>query len=94
MAKGTKTGGRKKGVPNKSNAAREQAIISSGLTPLDYLIAILRDEGSGPNMRLEAAKAAAPYVHPRLAAIELSGDPDNPLRAVTRLEFAIVDAKS
>ena len=53
---------------------REAAIQKSGLTPLDYLLSVLRDEESEPNMRMDAAKAAAPYVHPRLAAVEHSGE--------------------
>jgi hypothetical protein len=34
---------------------------------------VLRDECADPSARFEAAKAAAPYVHPRLAAIQLTG---------------------
>ena len=33
-------------------------------------------------MRLDGAKSAVPYVHPRLAAITLAGDEDEPIRHV------------
>lgn len=66
--------GRPKGSPNKATAARQAEIAASGLTPLDYMLGILRDEEADQAQRFEAAKAAAPYVHPRLAAVEHSGD--------------------
>jgi hypothetical protein len=74
MAAGRKTGGgSRKGRPNKATAAREVEIAASGLTPLGYMLSILRDEGADPAARGWAAQHAAPYVHPRLAAIEHSG---------------------
>ena len=42
MAKGRKTGGRKKGTPNKITAAREANIAASGLTPLDFMLGVMR----------------------------------------------------
>lgn len=68
-----KTGGRKKGTPNKANAVRQQTVADGGITPLDYLLSIMRDETNELPVRTDAAKAAAPYVHPRLAAIDHSG---------------------
>jgi hypothetical protein len=73
MALGKKTGGRSKGTPNRATAAKASAIAASGLTPLDYMLSVLRDEANSPEMRLDAANKAAPFVHPRLAAIEHSG---------------------
>lgn len=79
MAKGKKTGGRRKGVPNRSTLERQAAMEASGLLPLDYMLSVLRDPKQDYDVRLEAAKSAAPYVHPRLANIELSGNKDKPL---------------
>ena len=76
MAKGRKTGGRQKGSRNKYS--REAEIAASGLTPLEYLLSIMRGDGK-PLERLEAARAAAPYVHPKLASVELSGKNGQPL---------------
>jgi hypothetical protein len=67
---GERRGGRRKGTLNKATAARQVAIAASGLTPLDYLLSIMRDESADPHARLDAAKAAAPYVHPRMAPTE------------------------
>lgn len=73
MARGQKTGGRVKGTPNKASAAKAEAVAASGLTPLDYMLSIMRDEDNPKDMRLDAANKAAPFVHPKLAAIEHSG---------------------
>ena len=62
--------GRKKGIPNRASAAREAAIAASGLTPLEYMLTTMRDESKPLALRLDMAKAAAPYVHPRLASME------------------------
>lgn len=77
---GARTGaGRKAGTPNKATAERQQAVAESGLTPLDYMLSVMRDEDKQFDVRLEAAKAAAPYVHPKLASVEHKGDAQNPV---------------
>lgn len=52
--------------------AREKA-HASGQSPLDFMLEVMRDETAGRSQRLDAAKAAAPYMHARLNAVELSG---------------------
>ena len=70
MALGRKTGGRQKGVTNKVTVAKAKAIAASGLTPLDYMMSLLRDTSQPQATRLDAAKSAAPYVHSKLATID------------------------
>jgi hypothetical protein len=53
--------------------ARKEA-LAEGISPLDYLLRILRDENESKGMRMDAARAAAPYLHARLNAIEHSGE--------------------
>lgn len=65
--------GRPKGAPNKATRKRQQEIAESGLTPLDYMLQIMRDEANPPEMRMDAASKAAPYVHPKLASVAHSG---------------------
>ena len=79
MAAGRKTGGRVKGVPNKATAAKVKEIQATGLAPLDYMLAVMRDTRAEPSRRDEMAKAAAPYVHPKLAAIEHTGKDGGPM---------------
>lgn len=64
--------GRKPGVPNKKTAAIAAAVEASGLTPLGYLLRVMRDEDMDPDARRDAAKAAAPYVHAKLSSVEMS----------------------
>ena len=72
MAKGKKTGGRKKGTPHitAERKAKLTEAQMAGLTPLDYMLGILRDEDAKPDDRMHAAVHAAPYIHPKLAAID------------------------
>lgn len=65
-----KTGGRKRGVTNKRTQATAKKAAAKGLSPVEYMLDILRDEGATAEDRKWAAEKAAPYVHPRLAAVE------------------------
>lgn len=68
-----KTGGRKKGTPNKKTAARVKLIADlkfSGKDPVTFFAEILRDEGAPLDLRFAAAKELAPYMHPKLCSIE------------------------
>lgn len=87
---GERRGGRKKGTPNKATAEREKAIRKSGLTPLDYMLKLLRNSKLDQDTRLEAAKAAAPYVHPKLNSVEFSGPNGGPVQ-VEEVRRTIVD---
>lgn len=84
MAKGLKTGGRQKGSVNRKTAQVQAAVEESGITPLDFMLQIMRDESAERSDRLDAAKAAAPYVHAKLANVTVSGDENNPVK----LEFS------
>lgn len=63
--------GRKPGTPNRATQEQRDAVAASGLTPLDYLLTVMRDEGNPTDTRLDAAKAAASYVHPKLSAVTM-----------------------
>lgn len=66
--------GRKPGVRNKKTAALQAEVENSGQTPLDFLLGVMRDPLKEDAQRLDAAKAAAPYVHSKLASIELTAN--------------------
>jgi hypothetical protein len=76
MARGGKreNAGRKPGVPNTKTQEVIAAVEASGLTPLDYMLNLLRDELTPTDRRDWAAEEAAPYVHARLASIEAKHD--------------------
>jgi hypothetical protein len=46
---------------------------NASLLPLDHMLAIMRDPTLDQPLRFEAAKASAPYIHAKLAAVEISG---------------------
>jgi hypothetical protein len=72
MAHGFKTGRRKKGSLNKVSSEMKAAIDASGETPLEYMVRVMRDTKADTHRCDDMAKAAAPYIHPRLASIEQS----------------------
>ena len=65
--RGKKTGGRQKGAANKRTREIADKAVAEGLTPLEYLLSVVRDKGEDRATRIDAAKAAAPFIHPRLA---------------------------
>lgn len=99
MAKGgARVGaGRKPGGQNRKSADIAIKAAQAGTTPLEFMLAIMRN---GPPadadaltivkyqaLQFEAARAAAPFVHPRLAAIEHSGEGGGPIKAEVAVRF-------
>jgi hypothetical protein len=71
--------GRKPGASTRMNEAARAAAAEGGLMPLDFMLSVLRDEANTTEDRMDAAKAAAPYVHAKLASVEHKGDGGGPL---------------
>ena len=70
MALGHKTGGRQKGAPNRASAEARAAAEATGILPLNYMLAVMRDEKAEPKRRDAMAMAAAPYLHPKVSPVE------------------------
>ena len=77
MALGKKTGGRQKGARNKTHAINA-AMVQGGLMPIDFMLAVLRNEDAPLDDRKWAANAAAPYLHAKLASVEVGNKDDKP----------------
>lgn len=60
--------GRPKGARNRRTQVLVQAAQAGGAMPVDFLLRTMRAESQPIERRLEAAKAAAPYLHPKLLA--------------------------
>jgi hypothetical protein len=64
---GERRGGRQRGTPNKAtvakNAALEAACGNPTVTPLQFLLEIMRDSNVPTALRVQVARAAAPLVH-------------------------------
>ena len=54
------------------HAARAGALGGDGESPVDYLLRVMRDSKKSDDLRIEAAKAVAPYLTPKLSAVELT----------------------
>lgn len=77
--------GRKRGAITKRTQEATAAILAGGLTPLEYMLGVMRDETAVVDRRDDMAKAAAPYVHPKLAAIEHTGKDGGPIQHAHQL---------
>lgn len=60
--------------------------------PLDYMLSILRDKNMAPDARMDAAKAAAPYVHAKLASVEHKGTLDVTTQTKEQRDAAVAAA--
>jgi hypothetical protein len=61
----------KRGVKAKtSRKAIRAAAHAAGVEPLDYMLAIMRDESADMDLRVRMAIAAAPFVHKKAKAEE------------------------
>lgn len=65
--------GRKPGVVNKSNEEARRKAAETGETPLEYMLRVMRDAETEDHRRDDMAKAAASYVHSKLATTTLTG---------------------
>ena len=74
---GERRGGRTKGTKNKKTLTKLAALtrdIAKNETPLDFLLRVMRNGRLGLPVRMDAAKAALPFVHPKLAHVQLNSD--------------------
>lgn len=83
--------GRKKGVPNKATIARQERVAAGGETPLDYMLRVMRNPKASDARRDEMAKAAAPYVHPKLASMQHTGRNGGPIQTVDLTKLSLDD---
>jgi hypothetical protein len=65
--------GRPKGGANRINDEARRQALAGGQSPLDFLLSVMRDDDLPLERRVDAAKAAAPFVHAKLQALQHSG---------------------
>jgi hypothetical protein len=62
--------GRPKGAKNKRTVEMiEKAKACGYVDPVDFLLGVVADTEAGMDLRIDAAKAAAPYVRAKLTAV-------------------------
>lgn len=65
--------GRPKGAQTKRTSEVAKQAAKEGITPLEYMLQVLRKEDATVEEKRWAAEKAAPYIHPRLNSIDMSG---------------------
>jgi hypothetical protein len=64
---GERRGGRQRGTPNKKTALRNAALAAAAanpeISPLEFLLGIMKDSNVSPELRIKVAQAARPFVH-------------------------------
>lgn len=65
--------GRKVGALTKRTRAVAEGAAATGETPLDYMLRVMRNGMVDDGRRDEMAKAAAPYIHSKLANMQVTG---------------------
>jgi hypothetical protein len=78
--------GRPKGAANRFSEQARAKAAAEGITPLEYMLSVLRNETNELGVRMDAAKASAPYMHARLESIKHSGDADNLVKVDATIE--------
>jgi hypothetical protein len=79
--------GRPKGSRNRRTSALIEAAQSGGETPLDYMLRVMRDPKAPAKRRDEMARAAAPFLHSKLSAVEHSGSQEKPVASRLMITF-------
>jgi len=84
---GRPTGG--KGLTFRWDKVAAAIEMSPDKTPLAHLIAVMQNEAMKDSVRLQAAIAAAPYVHPKLSSVEIKGDAAAPMKVQSEIGQAL-----
>ncbi len=96
-------GGKREGAGRPHSPKARAEPLHDGVMPIDFLLATMRgkkyengklvdDESISLAIRLEAGKAAAPYLYPRLSAIDSTIDVDGKLR-ISVVKYADTDTE-
>ena len=62
--------GRKAGTKNIKTKVIAERCAEEGITPLEYMLNVMRDPTQEFDTRMDAAKNCAPYMHPKLSSVE------------------------
>lgn len=92
----SKRGGARKGAGRKAGSATQKTreiadkAAAAGITPLEVMLEAMNAFRASGDLEKAAsfAKDAAPYIHPKLAAIEHTGKDGGAIETVSRIELA------
>src|SRR5258707_3132249 len=82
---GERRGGRQRGTPNKKTALRSAALAAAAtnpdISPLDYLLGIVRDANASSELRFKADQTTLHFVHAKPGSAR-PGDPAGPAKLI------------
>jgi hypothetical protein len=83
-----KTGGRKKGTPNKATLTIAEKLEALGWDPLEGLAGIAMDLKNPPELRARCHWEALPYLYPKRRPIDSSVERSTSMNMITNLDSA------
>jgi hypothetical protein len=84
--------GRPPGSKNKQTVGMLLA-QRKGISPLEFLLSAMDDEKLDLKVRIDAAKAACPFIHPRLSAVQVENKPwDGDPHSITNEQLSAIIA--
>jgi hypothetical protein len=72
-------GGRKPGSKDKLVAAREEACLRTGQSPIAFLTEVFRNPTEPTSVRVSAAQTLCQYIYPKLSSVDVNGRDGQPL---------------
>jgi hypothetical protein len=85
-----KTGGRKKGTPNKATLTIAERFEDLGWDPLAGLAEIVKDPKNTPELRARCHWEAMAYLYPKRKAIDSAVDRPTSMNMITNLDTSPV----
>jgi hypothetical protein len=83
--------GRKPNIPNRRTRALQERVEASGMSPLDFLLSVMRNPKAKMAVRIDCATRAAPFVHAKLTAVERSGKDGGPMEVEVK-QYSDIEA--
>ena len=81
-----KTGGRKKGTPNKATLAAAEKLEALGCDPLEGMARIAMDKKNSPELRGRMFSELAQYVYPKRRPVDISIEQPTVTNVITALD--------
>jgi hypothetical protein len=95
---GERRGGRKKGTPNKRTALKKEALSAASadptISPLNFLLGVMRDPKAPTDLRIRVARAAAPLVHAKPGIASPGAGKASAIRETDGFTIDIEEAKA
>ena len=82
-----KTGGRKKGTPNKATLTVAEKLEALGCDPIEGMARIAMDEKNSPETRGRYYSELAQYLYPKRKPVDLSSDKSAVINVNTTLDL-------